>query len=81
MNEVISYDYIRSKCLQKLSVEMTAAINQGWQPVGGISYDTNARYGNQYIQTMVKYKASQVQEQLDFIAYEIHEINHKTHDS
>lgn len=68
---IIDYTVFGNSEIFKFTEDVKHAISKGWQPIGGMMFD-----GEQYLQALVKYDSHAI-DQIDFIAGEIHDINHK----
>jgi hypothetical protein len=51
---VVDYFVVTSAIVMGLAVKVQQRLLEGWQPIGGVSFD-----GEQYLQAMVKYKESE----------------------
>lgn len=55
--KIIDYGVIVTQDCDTLVTEVTAAIDIGWQPIGGVAITTsNGSYSATYNQSMVKYE-------------------------
>ena len=57
---VIDYCVLNRCNIGSLNHAMLSALNEGWQPIGGISYVQLSNGTDQYLQALVKYSEDEV---------------------
>jgi hypothetical protein len=54
MSSYTDYKVIRASTNRDLEAEMKRALEEGWEPQGGVCYSYTPEFGGRYIQAVVK---------------------------